>query len=91
MSKFFMYSSELQEIEKLMMLVPNFLPRRSGVIVVQRFRSEEDQQGLKVAMGSSLSIVEQTYPVESQIKFLVESLIMKRLSVVVSRNANFII
>lgn len=41
MSKFFMYGSELQEIEQLMMLVPNFLPRRSGVIVVQRFRSEE--------------------------------------------------
>ncbi|WP_286945271.1 hypothetical protein [Acetobacterium sp. UBA5834] len=41
MSKFFMYGSELQELEQLMMLVPNFLPRRSGVIVVQRFRSEE--------------------------------------------------
>ena len=32
MSKFFMYGSELQEIEQLMMFVPNFLPRRSGVI-----------------------------------------------------------
>ena len=41
MSKFFMYGSELQEIEQLMMLVPNFLPRRSGVIVVQRIRNEE--------------------------------------------------
>lgn len=41
MSKFFMYGSELQELEQLMMLVPNFLPRRSGVIVVQRFRNEE--------------------------------------------------
>jgi hypothetical protein len=29
-----MNSSEFQEIEQLMMLVPNFLPRRSGVIVV---------------------------------------------------------
>ena len=34
MSKFFMNGSEFQEIEQLMMLVPNFLPRRSGVIVV---------------------------------------------------------
>lgn len=33
MSKFFMYGSELQELEQLMMLVPNFLPRRSGVII----------------------------------------------------------
>ncbi len=41
MSNFFMYGSELQEIEQLMMLVPNFLPRRSGVTVVQRFRNEE--------------------------------------------------
>ena len=40
MSKFFMYGSELQELEQLMMLVPNFLPRRSGVIVVQRIRNE---------------------------------------------------
>ena len=42
-----MYGSELQEIEQLMMLVPNFLPRRSGVIVVQRIRSEEGSTGLE--------------------------------------------
>ena len=41
MSKFFMNGSEFQEIEQLMMLVPNFLPRRSGVIVVQRIGNEE--------------------------------------------------
>ena len=41
MSKFFMYGSELQELEQLMMLVPNFLPRRSGVIVVQRIGNED--------------------------------------------------
>ena len=28
-----------------MMLVPNFLPRRSGVIVVQRIRNEEGYRG----------------------------------------------
>jgi hypothetical protein len=45
MSKLFMYGSEFQELEQLMMLVPNFLPRRSGVIVVQRIRNEpEDLQ-----------------------------------------------
>jgi len=47
MSKFFMYDSELQELEQLMMLVPNFLPRRSGVIVVQRFRNEEVPSGFE--------------------------------------------
>ena len=40
MSKLFMYGSDLQELEQLMMLVPNFLPRRSGVIVVQRIKNE---------------------------------------------------
>ena len=42
MSKLFMYGSELQELEQLMMLVPNFLPRKSGVIVVQRIRNEPE-------------------------------------------------
>lgn len=39
MSKLFMYGSDLQELEKLMMLVTNFLPRRNEVIVVQRIRN----------------------------------------------------
>lgn len=47
MSKLFMYGSELQELEQLMMLVPNFLPRISGVIVVQRFRNEEGPCGFE--------------------------------------------
>lgn len=47
MSKFFMYGSELQELEQLMMLVPNFLPRRSGVIVMQRIRNEEGPSGFE--------------------------------------------
>ena len=34
-----MFDSELREMEQLMMLVPNFLPRRSGVIVVQKYRN----------------------------------------------------
>ena len=40
MSKLFMYGSDFQELEQLMMLVPNFSPRRSGVIVVQKIRNE---------------------------------------------------
>lgn len=35
MSKFFMYGTDLHELEQLMMLVPNFTPRRSGVIVMK--------------------------------------------------------
>lgn len=42
MSKLFMYGTEHQELEQLMMLVPNFLPRRNGVIVVQRIRNEPE-------------------------------------------------
>lgn len=34
MSKYFMNDSELQELEQLMMLVPNFSPRGRGIIVV---------------------------------------------------------
>lgn len=37
MTKFFMYDSELQELEQLMMLVPNFVPRGSGMVVVHGF------------------------------------------------------
>lgn len=39
MSKFFMCDSDLREIEQLMMLVPNFLPKNSRVIVVQKYRN----------------------------------------------------
>jgi len=44
MSKYFMNDSELQDIEQLMMLVPNFLPRSSGVIVVHGFGKESRQK-----------------------------------------------
>ena len=42
MSKFFMYGTELHELEQLMMLVPNFMPRRSGVIVVKELENRKD-------------------------------------------------
>lgn len=41
MSKFFMYSTKLQDIEQIMMLVPNFIPRRSGVVVVKKLQYEK--------------------------------------------------
>lgn len=42
MSKFFMYGTELQDIEQMMMLVPNFIPRRSGVAVVKKLEYENE-------------------------------------------------
>lgn len=44
MSKFFMYDSELQELEKLMMLVPNFVPRGSGMVVVHGLGKADAQE-----------------------------------------------
>lgn len=42
MSKYFMYGTELQELEQLMMLVPNFMPRGSGVIVVKKIHDKKE-------------------------------------------------
>jgi len=42
MSKFFMYGTELQDIEQMMMLVPNFITRRSGVVVVKKLQYENE-------------------------------------------------
>jgi len=42
MSKFFTYGTELQELEQLMMLVPNFIPRKSEVIVMKSLQCEKD-------------------------------------------------
>ena len=42
MSKYFMYGTELQELEQLMMLVPNFMPRRSGVIIVKKLQNKNE-------------------------------------------------
>ena len=37
MSKLFMYGISLEGIEQLMMLVPNFQPRRSGIVINNYF------------------------------------------------------
>lgn len=43
MSKLFMYGTSLQEIEQMMMLVPNFTKREKGLIVLKGFPfTEED-------------------------------------------------
>ncbi|MDF2522442.1 MAG: hypothetical protein K0R31_83 [Clostridiales bacterium] len=42
MSKYFMYGTELQELEQLMMLVPNFMPRRSGVIIQKKLQNKNE-------------------------------------------------
>ena len=44
MSKYFMNDSELQELEQLMMLVPNFSPRGRGIIVVHGFGKADEQE-----------------------------------------------
>lgn len=36
-----MYGSELQALERMMMLIPNFIPRGSGVFVVKKLQCEK--------------------------------------------------
>ena len=52
MSKFFMYGSELQGLEQLMMLVQNFFQRKSGGIVVHRIRNVEVPSRFERGYGS---------------------------------------
>jgi len=33
MAKLFMYGTSLEEIEQLMVMIPNFQPRRSGIVI----------------------------------------------------------
>ena len=65
MTKFFMYDSELQELEQLMMLVPNFVPRGSGMVVVHGFVKEDPHQA-QVTLPNLINQV----GVKSQVKFL---------------------
>lgn len=44
MTKFFMHDPKLRELEQLMMLVPNFRSRRSGVVVVHGFVKEDSHK-----------------------------------------------
>ncbi len=40
MSRLFMYATPLGEIEQLMMMAPNFSPRRSGIIINNYFNCQ---------------------------------------------------
>lgn len=40
-----MYGTELYELEQLMMLVPNFISKRSGVIIVKELENRKDPIG----------------------------------------------
>lgn len=44
MSRFFMYGTRLQELEELMMLVPNFSPRMKGVVIMGRRMVDENEE-----------------------------------------------
>ncbi len=40
MSKLFMYGTSLEGIEQLMVMVPNFQPKRSGIVIDNYFNWE---------------------------------------------------
>lgn len=70
MAKFFMYDSELQELEQLMMLVPNFSPRKSGIVILREIVNNDEQVQVQIALpylinqlgsGSPISGVEGYY------------------------------
>ncbi len=50
MTRFFMHDSELNELEQLMMLVPNFSPKRSGIVVFRGFANEDEQDRIHMAL-----------------------------------------
>jgi len=43
MSKFFIYCTDLQEMEQLMVLVPNFAPTMKGMLVVGKRMVDENE------------------------------------------------
>ena len=44
MSKVFLYGTKLQEMEQLMLLVPNFAPRMKGMVVVGKRMLNENEE-----------------------------------------------
>ncbi len=47
MSKLFMYGTSLEGIEQLMVVVPNFQPRRSGIVINNYFNCQGGVKGCK--------------------------------------------
>ena len=50
MSKLFMYGTSLEGIEQLMVMVPNFQPRRSGIVINNYFNCRGGDEDCKLSM-----------------------------------------
>lgn len=50
MSKLFMYGTSLEEIEQLMVMVPNFQPRRSGIVINNYFNCRGGDGDCRLSM-----------------------------------------
>ena len=50
MSKLFMYGTSLEGIEQLMVMVPNFQPRRSGIVINNYFNCEGGVKDCKLSV-----------------------------------------
>ena len=53
MSKLFMYGTSLEGIEQLMVMVPNFQPRRSGIVINNYFNCEGGVKGCNSVINFS--------------------------------------
>ncbi len=50
MSKLFMYGTSLEGMEQLMVMVPNFQPRRSGIVINNYFNCRGGDEDCKLSM-----------------------------------------
>ena len=50
MSKLFMYGTSLEEIEQLMVMVPNFQPRRGGIVINNYFNCKGGGEDCKLSV-----------------------------------------
>jgi hypothetical protein len=50
MSKLFMYGTSLEGIEQLMVMVPNFQPRRSGIVINNYFNCRGGDKDCKIGV-----------------------------------------
>jgi hypothetical protein len=48
MSKLFMYGTSLEGIEQLMVMVPNFQPRRSAIVINNYFNCQGGDENCKL-------------------------------------------
>lgn len=53
MSRYFMYGTSLQDSERMMMSVPNFLPRTKGMIIMGKKTIEEKEEFKSVSIAVS--------------------------------------